>query len=91
MKNVKTTVGLNKKLMLFHLLGVLSLLGAVSVMAITFFSITVHGYCLTVEDNLAIRWFEAGVAGYSVVYFLYLVWFTLPRIFPNKRRVTNEE
>lgn len=72
--------------MVFHLLGVLSLLGAVSLMDITFFFITVQGYCLVVEDNLAIRWFEIGVAGYAVVYFLYIVSYVLPRIFPSKRK-----
>jgi hypothetical protein len=79
----RTTV-MNKKYMLFHLFGVLSLLGAVSVMVITFFFITVSGYCLTGEDNLAIRWFEVGVAGYSVVYMLYVAQSTLSRLFPKR-------
>jgi len=83
---MKSHFDLNKKHILFHVFGILSLLGAVSLMAITFFSITVHGYCLTVEDNLAVRWFEAGVAGYAVVYFLYIVSYVLPRVFPKRRK-----
>jgi hypothetical protein len=77
---------MDKKYIAFHVFGVLSLLAAVAVMTITFFSITVHGYCFTVEDNLAVRWFEAGVAGYSVVYALYVMASTLSRIFPKRSK-----
>jgi hypothetical protein len=58
---------MNKKRILFHLLGLSSIAEAVSVAVIIFFSITVRGYCLTVEYNLAIRWFETALACYAVV------------------------
>ncbi|MEM2995234.1 MAG: hypothetical protein QXI91_04380 [Candidatus Bathyarchaeia archaeon] len=70
---MKTNQKLNHKIqMLFHILGLSCLGGAIFLQTLVFTDILQHGYFMAIENNPAILAFEMLLTIFAIIYFIYM-------------------